>query len=505
MSTIRLYEDDFAYSAVTPIGIGPLRLLGFEPFITSTKLSLSLVDAKQGDKFFAVSYVWGMRVCKPSFGLNRSASCKAHGTPWWTNNKALCNAYLSFYRCAPDGYTDILINGQTFYIQDTVYRFLLAIRAYPEIQQRLQMGERFWLDAICINQNDKDETEQQTSIMHKIYEAAQHVFVWLGTANPSSDVAMDFLYHLAQPQPPTSPQGPWRAQFHSEDHFWPLYLLFTKPYWQRTWVIQECLLARDLTLLCGNRAAPWAKAQTLVSLLNGNYEFRKRHPEWAATPAVKIIQARKEFMSSRMKPSLEEAVQRFLFFRSTYPEDRLIGLLNVSLSSDLRGFNGEPGSLEKRVEVINKVAVDSQGRVMEPQAAQEWRYFLACLLGVQDMFPRPVKSLGSSPALNQPWAQPRSGPPATSMPCTRTHGPRQAHWHPQPFPSTTIAVPAIGNIQFQSPQPGIRPGYLPYGNLVSNRSPTPKSNPQTRIPGPPGFAPQSAPTGVFRGTVCNGL
>lgn len=471
MSTIRLYEDDFVYSAVTPddTSIGPLRLLGFEPFITSTKLSLSLVDAKQGDKFFAVSYAWGMPVCKPSFGLNRSVSCKGHGTPW-TNNKALCNAYLSFYRCAPDEYTDIIINGQTFYIQDTVYRFLLAIRAYPDIQQRLQMGERFWLDAICINQNDKDETEQQTCIMHKIYEASQHVFVWLGKANTNTDVAMDFLYHLAPPPPPPPtnpqeyvPQSHWRAQFHLEDQFWPLHVLFTRPYWQRIWVIQECLLARDLTLLCGNRAVPWAKAQTLVSLLDGNYEFRKRHPEWAVTPAVKLIQARKEFISSRVKPSLEKAVELFLFFRSTYQEDRLIGLLNISLSNGLRGFNGEPGSVEKRVEVINKVATDFQGRAMEPQAAQEWRYFLACLLGVRDMFPRPAKSLGPSPAkgfgpspaLNQSWVKPRAGPPATSMPCTRIPRPRQVH--PQSFPSTTSVVPAIGNVQFQSPQPGMRP------------------------------------------------
>lgn len=465
MSTIPFYEDDFAYSAVSPVCTGPLRLLAFECFSPKEILFLSLVDAKQGDKFFAVSYAWGMPVCKPSFGPNRSVSCKAHGTPRWTNNKALCNTYLSSYQTDldRDDYRGIIINGQSFYIQDNVYRLLLAIRASPEIQQRFQQGERFWLDAVCINQNDKYEREQQTSIMHKIYEAAQHVFVWLGKASPISDVAMDFLYHLA---PPTSPQeytsqSPWRAQFHSEDQFWQLHFLFTRPYWQRTWVIQECLLARDLTLLCGNRAVPWAKAQTLVSLLDDNYEFRKRHPEWAAAPAVKIIQARKEFISSRMKPSLEKAVQRFWFCRSTYQEDRLIGLLNVSLSNGLRGFHGEPGSVEKRVEVINKAATDFQGRAMEPQAAQEWRYFLACLLGVRDMFPRPAKSLGPSPAkgfgpspaLNLSWAKPRGGPHATSMPCTGIPRPRQVH--PQPFPSTTIAMPAIGNVQFQLPEPGI--------------------------------------------------
>lgn len=453
MSTIPLYEGDFVYSPVSPVGTGPLRLLAFEPLRPNTPLSLSLVDAKQGDRFFAVSYAWGTPVCKPFFEPNRSVSCKAHVTPRWTNNKALCNIYLDFYRCAPDGYTDILINGQKFYIQDTVHRLLLAIRASPQIQQRFLQGERFWLDAICVNQNDQYETEQQTSIMHKIYEAAQHVFAWLGTANPSSDVAMDFLCHLAPPTPPSPQgyvlQGPWRAQFHSEDQFWPLYFLFTRPYWQRTWVIQECLLARDVTLICGNRAVAWAQAQALVSLLDCDIEFRKRHPEWAVIPAVKIIQARKEFISSRMKPSLEEAVQQFVFSRSTYPEDKLIGLLNVSLSNGLTGFSGDPGSVKKRVDVINKVATQDQG-----QAAQEWRYFLACLLGVRDLFPRPAKSLDPSPALHQSSAQTRGGPHATSTPCNGILGPRQVH--PQPHPLSTIAVPAIGNVHFQSPQPGIR-------------------------------------------------
>lgn len=197
------YEEDFVYSTPLHQGTGPLRLLKFKPSTLGTTLSLSLSDAKQGDRFCAISYAWNRLVCTPSFGLNRDVSCTTHGTPLWTNNKALCNNYLSYFRSVPDGYVDILIDGKKFYVQETVCHLLLAI------QKRFQNGDYFWLDAICINQNDIIERIQQTGNMHEIYKAAQHVYVWLGVAYDSSDMAMDFLYYLA-PSP-----SPYESVAHS--------------------------------------------------------------------------------------------------------------------------------------------------------------------------------------------------------------------------------------------------------------------------------------------------
>ena len=44
-----------------------------------------------------------------------------------------------------------------------------------------------WVDAICINQVDKQEKGRQVAHMGQIYRAATRVIVWLGLDLPSND------------------------------------------------------------------------------------------------------------------------------------------------------------------------------------------------------------------------------------------------------------------------------------------------------------------------------
>jgi hypothetical protein len=57
-----------------------------------------------------------------------------------------------------------------------------------------------WVDAICINQSDIAEREQQIRIMRQIYLQANQVCVWLGENSDGSSLAMALLntqYHRA--------------------------------------------------------------------------------------------------------------------------------------------------------------------------------------------------------------------------------------------------------------------------------------------------------------------
>lgn len=42
-----------------------------------------------------------------------------------------------------------------------------------------QSRRMLWIDAICIDQNNGTEKEQQILAMNQIYQRARHVFVWL--------------------------------------------------------------------------------------------------------------------------------------------------------------------------------------------------------------------------------------------------------------------------------------------------------------------------------------
>jgi hypothetical protein len=48
-----------------------------------------------------------------------------------------------------------------------------------------------WTDQISINQSDDNEKSEQVANMHRIYQAASNVIVWLGPAADGSDEYMD--------------------------------------------------------------------------------------------------------------------------------------------------------------------------------------------------------------------------------------------------------------------------------------------------------------------------
>lgn len=48
-----------------------------------------------------------------------------------------------------------------------------------------------WIDALCINQESKDERARQIQLISKIYSQAARVVVWLGDAADNSDHALE--------------------------------------------------------------------------------------------------------------------------------------------------------------------------------------------------------------------------------------------------------------------------------------------------------------------------
>ena len=105
----------------------------------------------------------------------------------------------------------------------------------------------FWIDAICINQDDTTERAHQVRLMAGIYRTAFDVLVWLGPAYENSDIAMAEL---------ESHQGDWRAVRKAT---WTLALggLCSRSYWRRLWVLQELKLAKEKRIMCGTKIIAW--------------------------------------------------------------------------------------------------------------------------------------------------------------------------------------------------------------------------------------------------------
>ena len=57
-------------------------------------------------------------------------------------------------------------------------------------------ADLFWIDALCINQNDVDEKNRQTSQMSEINRTAKETLAWLGPEGDDSAIAAEFITDL---------------------------------------------------------------------------------------------------------------------------------------------------------------------------------------------------------------------------------------------------------------------------------------------------------------------
>ena len=123
-----------------------------------------------------------------------------------------------------------------------------------------------WIDQICINQDISDERNQQVAMMGRIYAKAENVVIWLGEEGPDDKMAFRFVPVLLSYLPPVSAgQGVTRRGLVARQAIpilgspaWmALSRIFRRPYFRRSWIIQEVALARHAVVHCGPHVIDW--------------------------------------------------------------------------------------------------------------------------------------------------------------------------------------------------------------------------------------------------------
>jgi hypothetical protein len=155
---------------------------------------------------------------------------------------------LSYCWGDPTVTKDININGMLVQVTSNLESALrhLRIRGYG----------RLWVDAVCINQQDKTERNQQLLWMGSIYRRAKQVVAWIGD---KFDLAIDFINHLNDLE--ESKPALTTAFYTGKRAFLEL---LAGPYWRRVWIIQELALARQVTILCGRLETSWSALNSSI-------------------------------------------------------------------------------------------------------------------------------------------------------------------------------------------------------------------------------------------------
>jgi hypothetical protein len=221
-----------------------------------------------------------------------------------------------------------------------------------------------WIDAICINQDDITEREQQVGIMGDIYRNAQRTVVWLGEAFMGTQIAFQALKrmydlhyakisdcaadimamivrgeHFTVQDPTTSP---------TDEELDALYTLLKRPWFLRMWVIQEISLAKRILVTCGNQELDWKLffGGAVVVFYLGFHGTGLKSSLFAA---LFELEGTRSNLSKRPHDlELVELLNSFRRFRVTDPRDKVFALYGLLQTSDNKSqlicdYHSNPG------------------------------------------------------------------------------------------------------------------------------------------------------------------
>jgi hypothetical protein len=218
----------------------------------------------------------------------------------------------------------------------------------------------YWADALCINQANSEERNRQVSIMGDIYRSASRVLVWLGVNEVGNEDAiqtafraMEYVSRLcprindmlrpADPDP-CSIQNLVDAFVAQgvDDIFAILGVFYDRPYWKRTWCIQEVYLARELDVWLGRHTVSGDMAGTFTTWLSNRVTRSPNHfpinvSHWMCSSAMQLCMHNEGVRAETVGPWGGKMFHDFLQVLSGYrhqqvtdKRDRIYGLLGIA-------------------------------------------------------------------------------------------------------------------------------------------------------------------------------
>ena len=184
---------------------------------------------------------------------------------------------LSYTWGTSEGAPSIQVNGTEVPVTGNLYVALQHLRG-ETIEVVL------WVDALCINQTDDAEKNEQVKMMIDIYAYAKTTKVWLGPADDTSEETMIQLAQIGKTvidcgafdhfirmttlsikDPPGAAQAEDQAknlveamlnrslvQLGDSIRLLTRFCnLLSRPYWSRVWILQEIVVSRNVEVYCG--------------------------------------------------------------------------------------------------------------------------------------------------------------------------------------------------------------------------------------------------------------
>lgn len=225
----------------------------------------------------------------------------------------------------------VQVNGAHVSIRDNLWLFLDMMRTSRTDPEPVGF---LWIDQICINQMDLGERARQVQLMGQIFSSASRVLGWLGT---SSDPAFQNMGLTIRKM--VVAMGPMMVSLirRSKPELWravstALRALARLSYWSRLWIMQEIVVARDITFYLNRENFG---AEDLLDLMRSyNYESIDPSPDFEMQDHMIALLDFRIVRQYRSHPSIWTCIDRSFTegtnIQCSDPHDLIYGLIGIS-------------------------------------------------------------------------------------------------------------------------------------------------------------------------------
>ncbi|KAE9375993.1 HET-domain-containing protein [Stipitochalara longipes BDJ] len=246
-----------------------IRVLHITPGISTEEISCSLETICLDDQllYSALSYVWG----------------------------------------APSPTQYIRLNSVRKAVTPNLHSALRNIR-------KLDESAVFWIDALCINQEDINERTQQVQLMREVYSHAQATILWLGEEDESTAI-VEFDQEKNKARGFPAPEEPdWNA----------VRRILSSSWFERIWIIQEVVVSKSPIAIIGTHQLEWDNIRVAAA-----WWFRQGYINIIPTELILQPLQTGVCRSSNGLPMLE-LLYHGKKFQATDPRDKIFALFGLS-------------------------------------------------------------------------------------------------------------------------------------------------------------------------------
>lgn len=228
----------------------------------------------------------------------------------------------------------IWINDCQLFVRSNIWHCLRHLRKTID-----QSRPAFWIDSICIDQDNTAEKNQQVALMGRIFQNAAQVLVWLGTFSEREHTSGTFG------DPHSGEYARSVEKAHTGHPVWgscccgdcEVYRMTQDDYWNRVWIVQEVVLAyKSARIIAGHLSVSFLR---MVELYH-NSRLLNYPDEMIGVPPRRVVvnfSTMNSLNSRQEKTSMQELVRLFRDQSCSDFRDKIYGFRGTANNcSDLK-------------------------------------------------------------------------------------------------------------------------------------------------------------------------